>query len=157
MRKLDCAILQLQAKAASRTSRTTRELWFPCWTNLNAAVSYTNPIPSSPELSVFASVGKTDESHPWSIVPENMNHLKTNSCISYIYILSERKYCKNKCIIFCEYLTPVLIIPLFKIDGRWGKCLDRLLFLVQQLYTDLILAATIPSWSIPVTYTSQHP
>lgn len=53
-----------------------KELCVQCRKYLNTAVSDTDAVPSCPELCVLASVGKTDISHSWSIVPENVGHLK---------------------------------------------------------------------------------
>lgn len=46
-------------------------------------------------------------------------------------------------------LIPLLIVPLLKVNGLGGKYLDWLLIFIQQLNTDVVLAATVPSWRIP--------
>lgn len=46
-------------------------------------------------------------------------------------------------------MTPLLIIPLIKINWFRLKCADGFLLKIKQVYTDLILTPTIPAWGIP--------
>lgn len=58
------------------------------------------------------------------------------------------------CFVLFTHLIPLLLVPLRKGDDLRSKCLDGFLSSIQQLYSDFILAAAVPSWRIPnVTHT----
>ena len=125
------------------------ELCVHRWTYLDAAVGNTDAVPSCPELCVFASVGESYVSHSWSIVLENVGHLQNG----YQWVPIRPRVPKPRTslwdLVLCTYLVPFLIAPLLEEHSLGVKRLDRPLSVIQQLYTDVVLAATIPSRRIP--------
>lgn len=124
-----------------------RDLRVPRWTNLDAAVGNPDSIPARPELSVLAPVGEADVSHSRAVVLEHVGHLKkkkTGLGSPEMNLDFEPPASQTG-----SYLMPLLIVPLLKVDGFWGKGLHGTFFLVQQLDADLILAATVPAGCVP--------
>lgn len=51
------------------------------------------------------------------------------------------------------HLFPLMVVAVLEAHGLWTEFCHDLLFLVQQLHTDLINASTVPPWCIPAIHT----